>query len=56
MLFQFTCCNNQQTLSEIKPVTELWKIKSMVIRVWGAILLGNGKQISLHMILIDHHV
>jgi hypothetical protein len=43
-----------KTLSEIRLGKELWKIKARVTRMWDAILLGSGKQISLDIIFIDH--
>ncbi|OEL23724.1 hypothetical protein BAE44_0015257 [Dichanthelium oligosanthes] len=42
-----------KTLSEIRPGKDLWKIKARATRLWDAILLGNGEQLSLDMILID---
>jgi hypothetical protein len=45
-----------KTLSEIRRRKELWKIKARVSRMWDAILLGSGEQISLDMALIDHQV
>ena len=42
-----------KTLSEIRTEKELWKIKARVTRVWNAILLDSGEQLSLDMILID---
>lgn len=44
------------TLSEIKPGKELWKIKARVTRLWNAILISSGEQLSLDMILIDQEV
>jgi hypothetical protein len=43
-----------KTSSEIRPGKELWKIKARITRMWDAILLGSGKQISLDIIFIDH--
>ena len=45
-----------KTLSEIRTEKELWKIKARVTRVWNAILLDSGEQLSLDMILIDQQV
>ncbi|KAG2616312.1 hypothetical protein PVAP13_3NG177796 [Panicum virgatum] len=42
-----------KTLSEIRIGKELWKIRARVTRVWNAILLCSGEQLSLDMILID---
>jgi hypothetical protein len=56
------CCFSVQvamvtkSLSDIKPAKELWTIKARVTRMWDAILLSSGEQISLDMVLIDHHV
>jgi hypothetical protein len=56
------CCFSVQvamvtkSLSEIKPAKELWTIKARVTRMWDAILLSSGEQISLDMVLIDHQV
>ena len=38
-----------KTLNEIRTEKELWKIKARVTRVWNAILLGSGEQLSLDM-------
>jgi len=45
-----------KTLSEIRTGKELRKIKARVTRVWNAILLSSGEQLSLDMILIDQQV
>jgi hypothetical protein len=45
-----------KTSSEIRPGKELWKIKARVARIWDAILLGSGEQVSLDMIILDHQV
>ena len=45
-----------KTLSEIRTGKELRKIKARVTRVWNAILLSSGEQLSLDMILIDQKV
>ena len=56
MFFSLQVAMVGKALSEIRLGKELWKIKARVTRIWDAILLDSGEQISLDMILIDHQV